>query len=117
MNETKVLLTILVDDDGISYRATENSQEIEFADCLHNYLSLGGQYLVLKVIDDLECDSGDWTKKRLTKYFANRLDELNVLKKANFVSNEIDFEFLDERTADLGDGDESDEMFDEYDGR
>ena len=97
------ILSMVIDDDGVSYGITEGSEEASWEDGTRNLLSVGAQYIISKMLEDLECFGGDCNAADFKKYFSERLAELKALQASKFISPDLGFDFRDERSSDGGD--------------
>jgi hypothetical protein len=100
---TKYLLSMVISDDGVSYGITEDSEEVSWEDGTRNLLSVGAQYIISKILEDLECFGSDCNGADFKIYFSDRLAELKVLQESKFISPDLGFEFRDERSGAEGD--------------
>lgn len=93
------IFELSVTDDGLSYRLIQGSKEVSWEDGTRNLLSVGAQYIIAKMLDDIECFQSDCSKSEFATYFSDRHAELEALKNASFISPDVDFLFSDTRSG------------------
>ena len=62
-------------------------------------MSVGGQYIISKMLEDLEYYVLDWSKGESGRFFADRMNELDALKNAGFISKSFVLDFRDDRES------------------